>query len=181
MSRRPDIETVPDPDFGRRVMGFEGDNAAVIESMTRQRLEETDGKTQYPRAPLHRIVTIAVARLEPDTGSFGLSTLGDEAWDEKSHLEGFAGLFEDASGPPRLVSWNGNGVDLPVIRYRAMLHSVPMLALYRTDGDWKWNNYQGRYHELHVDLMDVLSGYGASRWVGLARVSRNPLKSLVMS
>ncbi len=24
-----DIETIPDPDFGRRVMGFEGDNAAV--------------------------------------------------------------------------------------------------------------------------------------------------------
>ena len=24
-----DIETIPDPDFGRRVMGFEGDNAVA--------------------------------------------------------------------------------------------------------------------------------------------------------
>ena len=165
-----DIETVPDPDFGRRVMGFKGDNAAVIEAMTSRRLEETEGKSQYPAPPLHRIVTIAVARLEPDTGRFEVGTLGGEVWDEASQLEGFAGLFEATSRPPRLVSWNGNGFDLPVIRYRAMLHGVPLPALYRTDGDWKWNNYQSRYHDMHVDLMDVLAGYGASRWVGLGQM-----------
>ncbi len=51
-----------------------------------------------------------------------------------------------------------------------MLHGVPLPALYRTDGDWKWNNYQSRYHDMHVDLMDVLAGYGASRWVGLGQM-----------
>ena len=51
-----------------------------------------------------------------------------------------------------------------------MLHGVPMPALYRADGEFKWNNYQSRYHDLHVDLMDVLSGYGASRWVGLGQM-----------
>ena len=130
-----DIETIPDPDFGRRAMGFDGDNATVIEAMTSQRLEETEGRTQYPAPPLHRIVTIAVAELDPDTGRFELDTLGGGAWAEKSHLESFAGLFADRSLPPRLVSWNGNGFDLPVIRYRAMLHGVPIPALYRTDGD----------------------------------------------
>ena len=165
-----DIETIPDPDYGRRVMGFEGDNAAVIEAMTSRRLEETEGRTQYPSPPLHRIVTIAVARLDLDSGSFEVGTLGGEAWDEKSHLEGFAALLHDTSHPPRLVSWNGNGFDLPVIRYRAMLHGVPMPALYRTDGEWKWNNYQSRFHDLHVDLMDVLSGYGASSRVGLGKM-----------
>ena len=165
-----DIETVPDPDFGRRAMGLEGDNAAVIEAMARQRLEETAGRTQYPSPPLHRIVTIAVARLDPGSGSFGVGTLGGDAWDERSHLEGFAGLFSpggQGSRPPRLVSWNGSGFDLPVIRYRAILHGVPMPALYRTDGEWKWNNYNSRFHDMHVDLMDVLSGYGASTRVGL--------------
>jgi hypothetical protein len=165
-----DIETVPDPDFGRRVMRLEGDDAAVIEAMARQRLEETEGRTAYPSPPLHRIVTIAVARLDPGGGSFAVDTLGGEAWNERSHLEGFAGLFGDTRQAPRLVSWNGNGFDLPVIRYRAMLHAVPMPALYRTGGEWKWNNYQGRFHDLHVDLMDVLSGYGASSRVGLQQM-----------
>ncbi len=166
-----DIETIPDPDYGRRVMGFEGDDAAIIEAMTSQRLEETDGRTKYPSPPLHRIVTIAVARLDPDSGRFDVCTLGAEAWNEKTHLDAFGALFADESRLPRFISWNGNGFDLPVIRYRAMLHGVPMPALYRTDGPLKWNNYQGRFHDMHVDLMDMLSGYGASRFVGLGQMS----------
>ena len=88
-----DIETVPDPDFGRQSMGFEGDDAAVIAAMMQQRLEETEGRTEYPSPPLHRVVTIAAARLDPESGTFGVDTLGGTAWDERTHLEGFAGLF----------------------------------------------------------------------------------------
>ena len=58
------------------------------------------------------------------------------------------------------------GFDLPVIRYRAMLHGVAAPEFYRLDGEWKWNNYQNRFHDMHVDLMDVLSGYGASMRIG---------------
>jgi len=70
------------------------------------------------------------------------------------------------------VSWNGGGFDLPVIRYRAMLHGVAAPEFYRLDGEWKWNNYQNRFHDMHVDLMDVLSGYGASMRVGLGTLGR---------
>jgi hypothetical protein len=51
-----------------------------------------------------------------------------------------------------------------------MLHGFAAPELYRSDGEWKWNNYQNRYHDMHVDLMDVLSGYGASRFVGLGKM-----------
>ena len=51
-----------------------------------------------------------------------------------------------------------------------MLHGIAAPELYRSDSEWKWNNYQGRYHDMHVDLMDVLSGYGASRFVGLGKM-----------
>ncbi len=167
-----DIETVPDPDYGRRVLGIPGDDGAVIAEMTRRRLEETEGKTEYPQPPGHRVVTVACAWLDPtvEPPRFKLAALGGESWDERSHLEGFAKLF---AGPvaPRLVSWNGNGFDLPVLRYRAMLHGIAIPALYRADGDFKWSNYQNRFHDLHVDLMDVLTGYGASPRVGLGLVS----------
>ena len=33
-----------------------------------------------------------------------------------------------------------------------MLHGIAAPELYRSDGEWKWNNYQGRYHDMHVDL-----------------------------
>jgi len=51
-----------------------------------------------------------------------------------------------------------------------MLHGIAAPELYRSGGEWKWNNYQGRYHDIHVDLMDVLFGYGASRYVGLGKM-----------
>jgi predicted PolB exonuclease-like 3'-5' exonuclease len=92
--------------------------------------------------------------------------------DERSHLEGFFAILGSAPSPPRLVSWNGSGFDLPVIRYRSMLLGIASPELYRSSGDWKWNNYQNRYHDMHVDLMDVLSGYGASHRVGLETMSQ---------
>ncbi len=80
-------------------------------------------------------------------------------------------MLADAATAPRLVSLNGNGFDLPVIRYRYLYHGIAAPAFYQLDGDWKWNNYQNRFHDMHVDLMDVLSGYGASRWMGLGDLS----------
>ena len=165
-----DIETIPDPDVGRRVLGLVGDEHAVVHEMVRLRLLETNERSEYPQLPFHRVVTIGVACLDPESSSFRLAVLGGKAMEERSHLEGFFSMFREDDRGPRLVSWNGNSFDLPVIRYRSMLHSISAPDFYRTDGEWKWNNYQNRFHDMHVDLMDVLSGYGASHHVGLKRM-----------
>ena len=65
------------------------------------------------------------------------------------------------------MSWNGGGFDLPVLRYRAMVLGVAAPDFYRSGGDRRWNNYQNRYHDLHTDVMDALSSFGASMRVGL--------------
>jgi predicted PolB exonuclease-like 3'-5' exonuclease len=167
-----DIETIPDPDVGRRILGIEGDDAEVVGEMVRRRLEETEGGTSYPRPPHHRVVTVGVGWLDPASGRCKLGTVGGEAMDERSHLEGFYRMLGEAKTPPRLVSWNGSGFDLPVMRYRSMLHGVSAPDLYRTSGDWRWDNYENRFHGMHVDLMDVLSGYGASGRVGLGMMGK---------
>ncbi len=166
-----DIETIPDPDVGRRLWGLEGDDDAVVRAMVARRVEETDGRSEYPKLPHHRVVTVGVAWLDPASGRFKLGTCGGAAMDERSHLEGFVRLLGEPTRSPRIVSWNGAGYDLPVIRYRSMLHGVVAAPLYRRDGEWRWNNYANRYHDMHVDLMDVLSGHGASKWVGLGLLS----------
>ena len=58
-----DIETIPDPDIGRRVLEIEGTDAEVVREMVRRRSEETDGKTEYPQSPWHRVVAICVVAI----------------------------------------------------------------------------------------------------------------------
>jgi hypothetical protein len=167
-----DIETIPDPVAGRRVFGLTGTDEEVVAAMVERRRADTDGRTEYPELPFHRIVTIGVAWLDPAHGRFKLGTCGAESDDERTILESFFQMFRRARTSPRIVSWNGSGFDLPVIRYRAMQNGLAAPELHRTDGEWRWNNYQNRYHDMHVDLMDTVGGYGASKWVSLEVLSQ---------
>lgn len=67
---------------------------------------------------------------------------------------------------PQLVSWNGGGFDLPVLHYRGLMHGIEANRYWDMgDGgdhdsrEFKWNNYIGRYHTRHLDLMDLLAMY----------------------
>ena len=63
---------------------------------------------------------------------------------------------------PQLVSWNGGGFDLPVLHYRGLRHGVVANKYWdmgEDDREFKWNNYIGRYHLRHLDLMDLLAMY----------------------
>lgn len=80
--------------------------------------------------------------------------------DEVSILRRFFTGFDQSK--PVLVSWNGKGFDAPVLNHRALLHGIPS-SLYWEQGerinDFRYDNYQNRYHHRHTDLMDVLSGH----------------------
>ena len=167
-----DLETIPDPAIGRRAMGLEGSDVDVVREMARRRLEETDRRSEYPTAlPWHRVVCACVTTLDPATGRIEIRALGGELLDERSHVEGFFRFVTSQATAPRLTSWNGSGFDLPLLRYRGMALGVAAPGFYVDAGERHANNYLGRYHDLHVDLMDVLSGYGASSRVGLAAVA----------
>jgi predicted PolB exonuclease-like 3'-5' exonuclease len=106
----------------------------------------------------HRVVAISVALRTGD--SFKVWSLGDE---ESAEAEIVGRFFDGIERyAPDLVSWNGSGFDLPVLHYRALRHGIQAPRYWEVgDGDreYKWNNYLGRFHWRHVDLMDVLSGY----------------------
>ena len=100
-------------------------------------------------------------------------SLGDEQSSERELVQRFFDGLERYS--PVLVSWNGSGFDLPVLNYRALRHGVNAHRYWEvgeSDRDFRYNNYLSRYHWRHIDLMDVLSGYGASGRASLELASQ---------
>ena len=152
-----DIETVPDVDFGRRYLALEGlDDEAVAQAMFALRRE----RAGHDFLPLHqhRIVAISCAMRSRD--GFKLWTLGDPEADEAELVARFFDGIERFS--PDLVSWNGSGFDLPVLHYRGLRHGIAAPRYWEVgdaDREFRYNNYLGRFHWRHVDLMDVLAGY----------------------
>ena len=87
-------------------------------------------------------------------------TLGDEDSGEAEIVKRFFDGIDRYT--PDLVSWNGGGFDLPVLNYRALKHGIQAPRYWEigeSDRDFKWNNYQSRYHWRHTDLMDVLANF----------------------
>lgn len=152
-----DIETVPDVDYGRRALGLEGlGDAEVAAAMQALRREQTGSDF----LPLEQQRVVAIACLLRRGDSLKLWSLGDPDSGEGELLERFFDGIERLT--PELVSWNGSGFDLPVMHYRCMLHGVRAARYWETgeeDTAFRWNNYLGRFHWRHLDLMDVLSGY----------------------
>lgn len=162
-----DIETVPDAQSARRLLGKpdlsdEGARDALADYF----LEKTDGKSDFPRQPFHQVVAISYAHLIAEPGEEGLEMVlrqvasGGEAESGERHLlEGFFGLIEQRA--PKLVSFNGRGFDLPVLKYRAMQHGISCPRWF-SQGD-RYNNYDARFSsEYHLDLLEALSDHGAS-------------------
>lgn len=162
-----DIETVPDAVASRRLLK----KPALTDSEARDALrdyflEKTDGRNDFPRQPFHQVAAISYAHLVHEPGEEGkeliirrIASGGHTGSSERELLEGFLELIEKRA--PQLVSFNGRGFDVPVIKYRAMTHGLACPRWF-SEGN-RWNSYDARYsHEYHLDLLEVFSDYGAS-------------------
>jgi 3'-5' exonuclease len=136
-----DIETVPDP---RHAKG-----------------------TEFPPPALHQIV--AIAFLEADITRDGsnekyilrdLRAGGEIRFQEKELLQGFVQYLERLR--PRLVTYNGRGFDIPVVKYRSMVHQLQAPLLSHSDYSYRYNT------DSHCDLLEMLSDFGASTRMRLA-------------
>ncbi len=152
-----DIETVPDVSLGRRLHGLDGlPDSEVAKAMFTLRRQRT-GDEFLPHGQ-HRIVAVSCVLKSRD--GLKLWSLGDPSSSEKELVERFFDGIERFS--PVLVSWNGGGFDLPVLHYRALRAGVQAARYWETGEDdiaFRYNNYLGRFHWRHIDLMDVLAGF----------------------
>lgn len=153
-----DLETIPDANGIRSLNDWDPDmpDAEVIERAAQIRLEQT-GSDFFP---LHLQKIAVIGCVFRDDSGFRVKTLGQPNDDESVLIAGFFKTIERYT--PRLLSWNGNGFDLPVLHYRSLIHGIAAHRYWdmgEDDRDFKYNNYISRYHTRHIDLMDLLAKY----------------------
>jgi len=165
-----DIETVPDCPGMRRLYDLPEDlpDAEVAEVAYQKRRAVTGNDFLPPH--LQRVVVIScVLRQDEEVRVF---SIGEPESGEAAAIQRFFDGIDKYT--PQIVSWNGRNFDLPVLAARGLIHGVAAACFWDTgqdNKDAKWANYINRFHERHLDLMDVLSMYGG-RGAPLHEVAR---------
>ena len=152
-----DLETVPD------LAGFAGANDLVGKSDVE--IREAMGE-KFPKHIYHSIICIGalIAHREADywaVDAVGAPYVGERT--EKELITAFCDKISELS--PQLVTFNGNTFDLPVLRYRAMVHGVSAPGL-------SSRSYFHRYTEDAIDLCDTLSSFNPQGKATLHEISR---------
>ena len=166
-----DIETVPDIAGLRRLNRLPAtlSDADVATWAAQQRRAATGG--DFLPLYLQRVVAVACGLREGST--FRVWSLGEASDAEPELIRRFFDGIDRYT--PQLVSWNGGGFDLPVLHYRGLIHGVRARRYWDTgddDREFRYNNYIGRYHTRHLDLMDMLSLYQLRAAAPLDEVAR---------
>jgi len=151
-----DLETIPDLD------GFAAANGMTGKSSDEIRVAIGD---RFPKHIYHSIICLgALIADEGPTGwtvrACGVPHVGMRS--ERELIRSFVERIADLN--PQLVTYNGSAFDLPVLRYRAMIHKISAAGMAA-------RNYFNRYTEDAVDLCDVLSSFGAGNKVTLNELS----------
>lgn len=117
-----------------------------------------------PPAPYHQIVAIGVLWLDADYRPIKLGIVGERK-PEGEVLEDFVRFVDERR--PDMITYNGRGFDLPVIVSRCLRHGVSFRHYFQTSDVRYRFSAQG-----HLDLMDFLADYGATRAVPLDTLAK---------
>lgn len=152
-----DIETVPD------LAGFAAANDLVGQPDADVRAALGN---RFPKHIYHTIVCIGALVAHCESDHWAVDALGAPHVGERTEKQLIASFCDKiAELKPQLVTFNGNSFDLPVLRYRAMIHGVsaPGLAA---------RPYFNRYTEDAVDLCDILSSFAPHTKASLNELSK---------
>jgi 3'-5' exonuclease len=154
-----DIESIPDIAGLRQLRSdpeHTGDEG-VYNAWREERAGE--GKSDFMPLHLQRVLVISCVFRNAEGLRVHSFVDRDNASEGKVIQSFFSAVEKHA---PQLVSWNGGGFDLPVLHYRGLRHGVVANKYWdmgEDDREFKFNNYIGRYHMRHLDLMDLLALY----------------------
>jgi predicted PolB exonuclease-like 3'-5' exonuclease len=154
-----DTESVPDGQLLARVK-YPREPLAPEEAIERARAEarecSKDGSDFLP-VTFQVPVAVCVLRVAPDWTIQGLACLDAPSFRTPEIVRQFwRGVAHYHRA--KLVTFNGRGFDLPLMELAAFDHGCQARDYFQTS--------RNRFGGMHIDLMDWLSNYGASRLAG---------------
>jgi 3'-5' exonuclease len=152
-----DLETVPD------IAGYAAANS--LNGKSHDEIREALGN-RFPKHIYHSIVCIGALVAHKEQDCWAVDAVGAPHVGERTERQLISSFVDKiAELKPELVTFNGNTFDLPVLRYRAMIHAISAPGLTARP-------YFNRYTEDALDLCDVLSSFAPHTKASLNELSR---------
>ncbi len=169
-----DIESVADGQLVSK-MRYPADNLEPAEAIARYRAEllEERGSDFIPYT-YHLPVSVAIAKLDAQFKMLDLVVLDEGNYRPHIITDHFWRGWE-AYRHPTLVSFNGRGFDMPLLELAAFRFGIQVKNWFDPGGR-SYEQPRNRYNTgSHVDLYDLLTNFGASRFNGGLNLAANLL------
>ena len=163
-----DIETVADGTLVQQIKYPEESTLSQDEAVNRYRkdlLKESDGKSDFIPWPFQVPVSIAIAKVQNDFSLLEVVSLDRPDLRPQVMTRSFwQGWLKYKM--PTFVTFNGRGFDLPVLELSAFRYGIELGPWFNNNGP-SYLQPRNRYNnKSHIDLLDILSNYGAARLHG---------------
>lgn len=169
-----DIESVADGELVSRLR-YPGQGLAAEAAVARYRQELLE-KHQSDFIPytFQVPISIAVAKIDADLRLQDLVTLDDPQYRSHVMVDQFWRGWEHY-GRPTLVSFNGRTFDMPLLELAAFRYGLSVPGWFNLGGK-SFEQPRNRYNlEAHLDLHELLTNYGSSRFTGGLNLAANLL------
>ncbi len=164
-----DAEWVPDPVAGRVLYGLSDalSDREVVEEMWQRNGATEDDPMPYLKTVLCRVVSIAalIRRITADGEVKLLLHALPEHVDNAADCDEAVILSRFLTGvgqrKPQLIGFNSHAADLKIFIQRSVVQGISLPAFCaRPDKPWEGKDYFARGSEWHIDLKDIVSGWG---------------------
>jgi predicted PolB exonuclease-like 3'-5' exonuclease len=168
-----DIESVADGALVAKLR-HPGESVEPAEAVRRYRAELIEKfETDFIPYTFQIPAAIVVAKVGPDFRLLDVVALDEPEFRPHAITEKFWRGW-DAYRRPTLVSFNGRTFDLPLLELAAFRYGLSLAGWF--GGTKSYEQPRNRYNnEAHLDLHDVLTNYGASRFNGGLNLAANLL------
>ncbi|UCG11380.1 MAG: 3'-5' exonuclease [Deltaproteobacteria bacterium] len=165
-----DVEWIPDPAAGRLLYQLpeSSSDQEVIQEMWKEGGATEEEPMPYLKTVLCRVVSISAVIRTAGKGEIKLQLLSlprdpqDPTQASEDHI---IGTFLDAVGThqPQLVGFNSRSADLKILVQRGLANGIQAEGFCTRPGKpWEGVDYFARTSDWHIDLLDILGGWGKS-------------------